>query len=143
VRHVAGGSSAVRALLQDQVQVASASLEAYPTGGERYLAVARDLVAVLERDFADSIAGGYFDVAVSDPAASALAERAKPVLDELLPGANAGVERVLLRLAAVTGDARYRRRAAAALEVFAAAVAGEGMRAATYLAAAQDALAAR
>jgi len=143
VRHVAGGGGSMRGLLQDQVQVAGACLAAYGSGAERYLAVARDLMDVLERDFADSVAGGYFDVAATDRAAPALAERGKPVLDELLPGANAGAARVLLRLAAVTGDARYRRRAAATLEVFAAAVVGEGMRASTYLAAAEDALAAR
>jgi uncharacterized protein len=97
----------------------------------------------LERDFGDSVGGGYFDVAAADPAAPALADRAKPVLDELLPGANAWLARVLLRLADVTQDARYRQRAEATLEAFAGSVAGEVMRASTYLAAAQDALAAR
>ena len=143
VRHIAGAGGPVRPLLQDQAQVAGACLAAYDTAHQRYLTIAQDLVAVLERDFADSGVGGYFDVAATDPAAPALADRAKPVLDELLPGANAWLARVLLRLADVTGDARYRRRAEATLEAFAGAVAGEGMRAATYLAAAQDALAAR
>jgi len=146
VRHVARGGAGgpVRALLQDQVQVAGACLAAYGgSGDERYLAVARDLAAVVEQEFADSGAGGYFDGAATDASAPALAERAKPVLDDLLPGANAWAARVLLRLADATGDARYRRLAEATLEAFAGAVAGEEMRASTYLAVAQDALAPR
>ena len=142
VRHVAGRGSPVRALLQDQAQVAGAclALTAANPREPRYTRVAEDLAAVLERDFADSVAGGYFDVATADPAAPALADRAKPVLDELLPGANAWVARVLLRLATVTGQERYRRRAAATLAAFVGTATGQGMRAATYLATAQDLL---
>ena len=139
VRHVAGPGSPARALLQDQVQVASACLAAHrATGAPRYLAVAQDLAAVLQRDFADSGAAGYFDAAATDAAAPALAERAKPVLDDLMPGANAAAARVLLRLARVTGDPQYRRRAEATLASFTGAVAGEGLQASTYLAAVQD-----
>src|SRR5436309_593056 len=97
----------------------------------------------LDRDFADSIGGGYFDAVLTDPAAPALPDRAKPVLDDLLPGANAWAARVLLQLADATGDARYRRRAEATLEAFAGALAGEGVRASSYLLAAQHVLAAR
>jgi uncharacterized protein YyaL (SSP411 family) len=143
VRHVAGRGTPVRALLQDQAQVAGACLAAASTGATRYLRVAQDLAAVLERDFADSAAGGYFDVASADPAAPALADRAKPVLDELLPGANAWVAHVLLALAPLSGDGRYRRRAESTLAALAGAAAGEGMRASTYLATAQELLAAR
>jgi uncharacterized protein YyaL (SSP411 family) len=139
VRHVAGPGSPARALLQDQVQVVWACLAAQrATGQPRYLAVAQDLAAVLQRDFADSGAAGYFDAAATDAAAPALAERAKPVLDDLMPGANASAARVLLRLARATGDAQYRRRAEATLATFAGAVAGEGLQASTYLAAVQD-----
>ena len=145
VRHVAGpgGGTAGRALLQDQVEVAAACLAAATGGDPRYRAIVVDLMAVLDREFADSSLGGYFDVAATDPTAPAVADRAKPVLDELLPGANARVAAVLLRLAELTGETRYRRRAEATLEAFAGAVAGEGIRASSYLAAAEDALAAR
>ncbi|HYT70151.1 MAG TPA: DUF255 domain-containing protein [Gemmatimonadales bacterium] len=145
VRHTAGG---VSGLLQDQVQVAGACLAAYGyTGARRYLAVAQDVAATLDRDFADSAGGGYFDVVAADPPgppgppAPALADRAKPVLDDLLPGANAWAARVLLQLGEATGDARYRRRAEATLEAFAGTVAGEGVRASSYLATAQYVLA--
>ena len=139
VRHIAGPGSPARALLQDQVQVVWACLAAHRATGEpRYLAVAQDLAAVLQRDFADSGAAGYFDAGATDAAAPALAERTKPVLDDLMPGANAFAARALLRLARVTGDAQYRRRAEATLATFAGAVAGEGLQASTYLAAVQD-----
>ena len=141
VRHVAGGGSPVRALLADQVQVAWACLAAREATGEaRYLEIAEDLVSVLQRDFADSSSAGFFDAAATDPTAPALAERARPVLDDLLPGGNGWAGRVLLRLARVTGDARYRRRAEAALEAFAGTVGGEGLRAASYLTAVQELL---
>jgi uncharacterized protein YyaL (SSP411 family) len=50
---------------------------------------------------------------------------------------------MLLGLSAATGDPDYRRRAEATLEAFAGAVQGEGLRAASFLLVAQDALAGR
>jgi uncharacterized protein YyaL (SSP411 family) len=142
VRHSAkrsGGTGAgVHGLLQDQVQVAAASLLAFAiTGRARYLEVAQSLAAVLDRDFADP-QGGYFDAATTDPPAATLVDRTKPVFDDLLPGANPWAARVFIQLAACTGDARYRRRAQATLEAFAGAIGGEGLRAASYLAVARD-----
>src|SRR5206468_10202390 len=65
VRHSATAGPGV--LLQDQVQLAGACLAAYRrSGGRRYLLVAQDLAAVLDRDFADSAVGGYFDAAAGD-----------------------------------------------------------------------------
>jgi uncharacterized protein YyaL (SSP411 family) len=141
VRH--SGTGSLTGLLQDQVQVAAACVAAYTaTGRRRYLDVARDLSAILDRDFADP-AGGYFDVAVHDAATSPLDDRVKPVLDDLLPGANAWAAHMLLGLSAATGDPVYRRRAEATLEAFAGAVQGQGLRAASFLLVAQDALSAR
>src|SRR5438128_3749568 len=146
VRHSAtrggGGGAGVHGLLQDQVQVAAASLTAFAiTGRARYLEVAENLAAVLDRDFADP-QGGYFDAATADPPPAVPGDRTKPVFDDLLPGANPWVARVFLQLAACTGDARYRRRAQATLEAFAGAIGGEGLRAASYLAVARDAVSA-
>ncbi|HXM38633.1 MAG TPA: DUF255 domain-containing protein [Gemmatimonadales bacterium] len=148
VRHSAAGSA--QGLLQDQVRVAAACLGAYQvTGEQRYLAVARDLAAVLENGYADPV-GGYYDAAVPpapaagpDAAAPALVDRTKHVFDDMLPGANASAAHVLLRLADVTGDQSYRRRAEAALEAFAGAVSGAGVRASTFLGAAREVLANR
>jgi uncharacterized protein YyaL (SSP411 family) len=141
VRHAAAGS--VHRLLQDQVQVASACLAAHQASGDRrYLDVARDLAAVLERDYGDSL-GGYYDQTTPDPAVPALADRSKPVFDDMLPGANPWAARLLLRLAEATGEASYRRRAEAALESVAGAVPGAGTRASAFLGAAREVLASR
>ncbi len=141
VRHAAGDPAP--GLLQDHVQLATACLAAHDlTGDVRYLDVARDLAAVLDREFADPL-GGYFDAAQADPAAPDQMERTKQVLDDVLPGANAAAAAGLLRLFRATGDSSYKRRAEAVLEAFAAGIGGEGVRAATYLTVAREALAAR
>lgn len=141
VRHALTGLP--RGLLQDQVQVAGACLAAYDATGERrYLAVAENIAALLDRDFADPV-GGYFDAATADRGIPAFFDHTEQVLDDLLPGANAWAARVLLELAGATGDGRYRRRAEAALEAFAGTIAGEGVRASTYLEAVRQVLLAR
>jgi uncharacterized protein YyaL (SSP411 family) len=153
VRHSVGAVPRIptaitaRGLLQDQVQVASACLAAHQiTGERRYLDVAIDLVALLDRSYADSL-GGYFDTAAPTPPASladvatpAFADRTKHALDDLLPGPNAVAAQVLSRLAQVTGNTSYRRSAEATLEAFAASVPGNGLRAATFLSAARETL---
>ncbi|MGH7538513.1 MAG: DUF255 domain-containing protein [Gemmatimonadales bacterium] len=138
IRHSATG--ALTGLLQDQVQVAAACVAAYTaTGRRRYLDVARNLAAVLDRDFADS-AGGYFDVAAQEAPTAPLDDRVKPVLDDLLPGANAWAAHMLLGLSAATGEVVYRRRARATLEAFAGATQGSGLRAASFLLVARTAM---
>jgi uncharacterized protein YyaL (SSP411 family) len=148
VRHAIGGSpmggATPQGLLQDQVQVASACLAAHQlTGQSRYRDIALDLAAILDRGYADPL-GGYYDAAAppsaSSPPAPAVDDRAKHVLDDVLPGANAEAARLLARLADVTGDPSYRRRAQATLEEFAGNITGAGVRAATFLAAARETL---
>ena len=122
--------------------MALACLAAHHLSGEpRYRDVAVDLVAVMDRAFADT-GGGYFDVPVAASASlAALADRTKHVLDDVLPGGNANAALLLARLARVTGDPSYRRRAQSTLEAFAGAIPGGGAHAATYLAAARETLA--
>jgi hypothetical protein len=141
VRHALFGT--VAGLLQDQVQVATACLAAHRAFGDPgYLEVARDLAAVLTRDYADP-RGGYFDAARIDPAAPALADRTKQVFDDMLPGANASAARLLLRLAEADENPRYRMRGLATLAAFVGVVEGEGPRSASYFMAAREALAER
>jgi uncharacterized protein YyaL (SSP411 family) len=145
VRHGMYGSSAMQGagLLQDQVQVAAACLVAHQlTDESRYLDVALDLAAILERAYADPN-GGYYDTAL--PAApvltSPLGDRSKHFLNDMLPGPNAAAARFLLHLSQVTGNVAYRRRAQATLDAFAGSVSGTGIRAATFLNAAWESMA--
>ena len=138
VRHALVGS--VDGLLQDQLQVAVAALDAYEaTGTPRYLEVARDLAGVMEKSYADPL-GGFYDATPESAPIPALADRTESALDDLLPAANPWAAGFLLRLSDITGDARYRRRAQAALEAVAGAVSGAGTRASGFLAAARQVL---
>jgi uncharacterized protein YyaL (SSP411 family) len=138
-----GTSVAVRGLLQDQVQLAGAALAAWRlTGEQRYLELARDLMALVERDYADPL-GGFYDTAAPDAVAPALADRTRQLRDDLLPAPNAAAARVLLELADATGDGDFRRRADAVLEAFAGEASAHGLAAAGYLDAAVAALARR
>jgi len=148
VRHAAAGPPAAgvttpQGLLQDQVQVASACLVAYQlSNAPRYLEVALDLAALVERSYADPL-GGYYDVAAADPlpaSQAALGDRTKHVFDDVLPGANAATALLLAELAQVTGDRSYKRRAQATLEAFAGSMDGAGLRAVTFLTAARQTL---
>jgi uncharacterized protein YyaL (SSP411 family) len=150
VRHAvpgvpAAGIATPQGLLQDQAQVASACLAAHQLSDDpRYLDVALDLSAIIERGYADPL-GGFYDIAAppTDPipaSQGALGDRTKRVLDDVLPGANAVTALVLARLAQVTGDPSHHRRARTTLEAFAGSVDGAGVRAATFLAAARETL---
>ena len=121
--------------------MALACIAAHQVSGEGgYLDVALDLAAVTESGYADS-AGGYFDIEDAAPSSlPGLGDRTKHVLDDVLPGPNAGTALLLARLAHVTGDQAYRRRAQRTLEAFVGAISGTGARAATYLTAARETL---
>ena len=150
VRHTVGsmpsaGVTTPQGLLQDQVQVASACLVANRLShDQRYLDVALDLAAIVERGYADPL-GGYYDVAAPtmDPVAAsqaALGDRTKHVFDDVLPGANAATALLLAQLTQLTGDPSYRRRAQATLEAFAGSMDGTGVRAVTFVVAARQTL---
>lgn len=139
VRHTLVGS--VDGLLQDQLQVAVASLNAYEaTGTSRYLQVAKDLADVMEKSYGDPL-GGFYDATPESAPIPALADRTESAFDDLLPAANPWAASFLLRLSDVTGDSRLRRRAQATLEAVAGAVSGAGPRASGYLMAARQILA--
>jgi uncharacterized protein YyaL (SSP411 family) len=150
VRHAvsgvpAAGMTTPQGMLQDQVQVASACLAAHRlSNNPRYLDVALDLGAIIERGYGDPLGGFYDDAApLTDPlraSQATLGDRTKHVFDDVLPGANAVTALVLAHLAQVTGDPSYRRRAQATLEVFAGSVEVAGVRATTFLAAARETL---
>jgi hypothetical protein len=85
------------------------------TGADRWLAEAKRLTDLMIRHYGDE-GGGFFYTAADH---EKLFARAKDVHDGAQPSANGVAARNLLRLAAKTGDARYRELAGRALRAFA------------------------
>jgi uncharacterized protein YyaL (SSP411 family) len=103
-------------VLEDYTHLADGLLALYEaTFDERWFSAARDLMEHVLGRFADP-AGGFFDTA-SD--AEALVTRPKDLQDNALPSGNAMAATVLLRLAALTGEGRYRDAAEASLRLVA------------------------
>lgn len=130
-RHLVNAPGGVSGLLEDQVHMARALLDAFEqTGNPRYMALAEEtMVFVLEEFHAPW--GGFYDVAKS---ASAEAGRPAglgtpyvPVQDSPTPAGNAIAVLVLDRLAILTGEARYREAAGRALEASAPGNAAHGL----------------
>ncbi|HEU4648565.1 MAG TPA: thioredoxin domain-containing protein [Gemmatimonadales bacterium] len=136
IAHTPGG---VGALLDDQVQVAAAALDAYEaTGDLDWLRWAERLMDRVWRDYRDPDAGGLFDRALAASESDGeglLPARVKPVEDTPTPSANGVAASVYARLAELGGDTRWAERADAVLRAFAGRAAELGLHAATYLSA--------
>lgn len=126
------GKRHIRGLLGDQAWTAWASLAAYEgTGDSMWLERALTIVAACEPLF-DVSAGAYADRLRSDGERGRMAEQTFPLDD------NALMARVLVKLAALTGDDKWRERARSLLEANADTYRGYGMFAAEYGSAALD-----
>jgi uncharacterized protein YyaL (SSP411 family) len=132
VAHTPGG---VTGLLDDQVQVAAAALDAYEMTGERtWLEWAERLMDRVWADYWDNEGGGLFDTARGrTDEAGLLPARAKPMQDTPTPSPNGVAGIVTARLHELTGVTRWRERGAALLAAFAGRAAELGLYAATYL----------
>jgi len=106
------GRATADGVLEDHADLAAGLLALYEvTFDERWFVAARELAdAILER-FADPD-GGFFDTATD---AEPLIARPKELQDNAVPSGGAMATTVLLRLAALTGDDRYRDAADSAL----------------------------
>ena len=106
------GRAVGQGVLEDHAHLAEGLLALYETtGDERWFAIARALAdRILER-FEDP-AGGFFDTADDH---EQLITRPKDPQDNAVPSGAAMATTVLLRLAALTGEARYREAAERAL----------------------------
>jgi uncharacterized protein YyaL (SSP411 family) len=105
-RAVGGG------VLEDYTHLADGLLALYElTGEERWFSVARRLLDRVVVAFADPD-GGFFDTADDH---ERLVTRPKDVQDNAVPSGNAMAARVLIRLAAWTGEGAYRDAAEAAI----------------------------
>ena len=104
------------AVLEDYSHLADGLLALYDcTFEERWFVLALDLMEQVIARFADP-AGGFFDTAAD---AEVLVSRPKDLQDNALPSGNAMAATVLLRLAALTGDGRFRDAAESALRLVA------------------------
>jgi uncharacterized protein YyaL (SSP411 family) len=133
VPHTASGPAG---LLEDQVLVAAAAVDAYEaTGNVDWLSWGEAIMARVWRDYRDEARGGLFDRTDQAGSKGLLAARLKPVEDAPTPSANGVAGIVLGRLAELTGDWTWRERAIELLRAFAGEAATLGLHAATYLSA--------
>ncbi len=121
-------------LLDDQVQMGVALLEAYEvTAEEKYLEKAEAVVKLLLEKFWDDQGGGFFDRAKDNvPTISGVAHPQKPIQDAPTPSANGVAVMLLDRLAYLTSNLLYRERAEEILKAFAETCRDWGLFAATF-----------
>ena len=131
-RHIVGGDGTVAGLLDDQVHMARALLDAYEhTGSDRYLGVAADVMDYVLSEFG-APGGAFYDVAGGEARGpQGLAVAYVPVQDTPTPSGNAVAILVLDRLAVLTGRARYGDAADRALRACAPGTTDQGLFAAT------------
>jgi len=131
VAHTPGG---VTGLLDDQVQVAAAALDAYEfTGDAGWLQWAERLMERVWRDYGDET-GGLFDTAPGQgDRLGLLPARAKPIQDTPTPSSNGVAGVIAFRLRELTGRSEWQNRGAALVRAFAGRAAELGLHAASYL----------
>ena len=104
------------ASVDDYANLCRAALALYEAAGdEALLAQARGWAAVLDGHYWDQASGGYF---FSADDTEALIARAKTAADSAVPAGNGTLIGVLTRLAILTGDNAYRRRAETIVKTF-------------------------
>jgi uncharacterized protein len=115
-----GGQARHPASVDDYANLCRAALALYEaTQSERYIARARNWIAVLDSYYWDPAGGGYFFAANDTPG---LIARAKTASDAAVPAGNGTLVGVLTRLAILTGEESYRDRAEAIIRTFAGEV---------------------
>ena len=109
-------------LLEDHAFLAAGLVDLFESTGEaRWLQEARALHGELEARFADRQNGGYFR---TPEGGEELLAREKPAYDGAEPTGNSVAALTLLRLEAITGEARWRESAEGVLRCFGALLAG-------------------
>ena len=132
--NLADGTPRIEGLLEDQVFMAAALLDAYEvTGMRRYFEQALDLMEITVRRFWDEKEGGFFDIAQDlEERHGSLAATRKPFQDSPTPGANAVAAMVLDRLDALADREDFGQKAAVTLALLAAQATKFGIFAAAY-----------
>jgi len=129
VAHYFDGAPHVRGLLDDQVSMAVAHLDAFEaTGNIVYEMMAEELALYATRTMWDEDRGGFFDHAVDGSGeVGLLRQRFKPFV------ANCTAARMLDRLAKTSGNADYSERAQRTLAAMSTRASAEGPLAAEYV----------
>ncbi|MFQ5816482.1 MAG: thioredoxin domain-containing protein [Terriglobia bacterium] len=131
---LAEAAEPAEAVLDDQVFMAAALLDAFElTGEKRYFDAAERAVRLCLEKYWDAEGGGFFDRPVdAPPLVAGMNVRRKPCQDSPTPGANSIAAIVLDRLASFTLNADYRDKAEKTLEAFAGLAPSLGLFAASY-----------
>ena len=128
VAHCLSRDEEVRGLLDDQVAMAAALLDAFEvTGNVVYEMMAEELARQTLLACRDERGGGFFDRAASDSDLGLLRRRVKPFV------ANCEAARMLRRLAAASGDGEFASLADEALAAVAPDARAHGALAAHYV----------
>jgi uncharacterized protein YyaL (SSP411 family) len=134
IAHCIEDDQEVRGLVDDQIAMASANLDAYDvTGDIVYEMMAEELARQAVLACRDERGGGFFDRAATDQDVGLLRHPLKPFV------ANCEAARMLRRLAAVSGDNNFAELADDALKAVAAQAAAQGPLAAHYVLAVREA----
>jgi hypothetical protein len=131
---LAGGTPRIEGLLEDQVFIIAALLDAYEITGTRfYFDRALELMEITVRRFWDEKEGGFFDTAqdLADRHGSLTTQR-KPFQDSPTPAANPVAAQVLDRLGVLADREDFGEKAEATLALFAPKAGQCGLFAATY-----------
>lgn len=122
-----GSERLVPGLLDDQVMIARALLDAYEVTGEPiYLMRARQIMVWTIQNLWDAGGGGFFDSRPNPNAAGLLAIPRKEIRDAPSTSGNAVAAQVLNRLYYLTQDTRFRDFARRTIETFAGRARDEG-----------------
>jgi uncharacterized protein YyaL (SSP411 family) len=135
VAHYVEGRPRVRGLLEDQVAMAAAQLDAFAaTGNIVYEMMAQELLHYALRTMWDESGGGFFDRSAPDEQESVglMRERRKPFVT------NCDAARVLRRLSAASGVTDFAGRADMTLAAMGPLAASQGPLAAHYLLAVRE-----
>ena len=133
VAHCDDGDAQVRGLLDDQIQMAGASLDAFDaTGNVVYSMMAEELGHYVLRTMWDDAEPGFLDRVGGDDEVGLLKQRAKPFVS------NCEAASLMGRLAAASGTHEFREKAEAALSSLAVAAPSHGPLAAHYLLAVRE-----
>jgi uncharacterized protein YyaL (SSP411 family) len=119
--------------LDDYACTANACLDAYEASADlSYFRIGLQITDQMIARFYDSVSGGFFDAQPAEESLGVLNTLRKPFQDSPTPAGNPMAAIVLLRMHAYTGEAEYRAKAEATLELLAGAAGQYGLFAATY-----------